>query len=55
MHRVKEYTNKIMKAVPEEAESVSTERFTTPVRMFACKKKLNGTPIRITKNKFQIY
>lgn len=35
MHKVKVYTDRIMKAVSEEAESVSTERFTRPVRIFA--------------------
>jgi len=35
MHKVKVYTDRIMKAVREEAESVLTERLTRPVRIFA--------------------
>jgi hypothetical protein len=37
MHKVKLYTDRIIKAVKGEAASVSTERFTRPVRMFACR------------------
>jgi hypothetical protein len=39
MHKVKVYTDRITKAVSEEAASVSTERFTRPVRIFAWKNK----------------
>jgi len=42
MHKVKVYTDRIMKAVSEEAESVSTERFTRPVRIFAWKNKIES-------------
>ena len=41
MHKVKVYTDRIMKAVSEEAKSVSTERFTRPVRIFAWKNKID--------------
>lgn len=34
-HKTKEYANKIIKAVRAEAERVSTNRFTIPVRIFA--------------------
>lgn len=41
MHKVKVYTDRIMKAENEEAKSVSTKRFTKPVRIFAWKNKRN--------------
>jgi hypothetical protein len=34
-----------MEAVKEEAESVSTERFTRPVRTFACKRNTPVVPL----------
>lgn len=39
MHKAKVYTDRIMKAVREEAESVLTERLTRPVRIFARRKE----------------